>query len=316
MLDTPVTICRQRVVPLSSHGASNSPADAATGRLLGWCVFFELLFAGGNLVAAFIANSLTLYADTAKEAVETLATLGVWLMLRRAQNRRHEFDFGLDRIESLLTIALEVVFFVTGLVIVVEAYDRFADPRALNDIGLAVAVTVAGVIQEVLMYGALAKEQARQPSPMLKSKMLTYRISMIGNICIIAMLLAGKLLPGQAWVLYLDPLVASAFGVALLVKVCRSLSDAVGDLSDKTLEESSQLVVLRELAVFFDDYEKIHGIRSRRSGKVVYLELFLEFQQDLPLGAVHETMERICTRLEENIDNSRVLVIPARRAPH
>ena len=87
------------------------------------------------------------------------------------------------------------------------------------------------------------------------------------------------------------------------------------DLSDKTLEETSQLVVVRELAVFFHDYEQIHGIRSRRSGNVVYLEIFLEFRQDLPFGAVQETMDRIRTRLETHIGNSRVLVVPSRSPP-
>ncbi len=289
--------------------------DAATGRLLGWCVFQEMLVVGGNLTAAFLASSLTLYADSAKEAVETLATLGVWLMLRRMQNRRHEFDFGLGRIESLLTIALEVVLFITGCAILFEAYERFQHPQALDSIGIAVAITIAGFISQFVMYGALAREQAKRPSPMLKSKMLTYRIAMVGDFGIIATLVAGKLFPGQAWALYLDPLVACGFGVALLVKVYGSLAQVVGDLSDKTLEETSQLVVLRELAVFFDDYEQIHGIRSRRSGNVVYVEVFLEFRPDLPFGAVQETMDRIRTRLETHIGNSRVLVVPARSAP-
>jgi ferrous-iron efflux pump FieF len=300
---------------LSNHHASASPADAATGRLLGWCVFQEMLVVSGNLTAAFLASSLTLYADSAKEAVETLATFGVWLMLRRMQNRRHEFDFGLGRIESLLTIALEVVLFITGCAILFEAYERFQHPQELDSIGIAVAITLAGFVSQFVMYGALAREQAKRPSPMLKSKMLTYRIAMIGDFGIIATLVAGKLFPGQAWALYLDPLVACGFGIALLLKVYGSLAQVVGDLSDKTLEEASQLVVLRELAVFFDDYEQIHGIRSRRSGNVVYVEVFLEFRPDLPFGAVQETMDRIRTRLETHIGNSRVLVVPARSAP-
>ena len=293
----------------------NTPADGATSRLLGWCAFQEILVVSGNLSAAIVASSLTLYADSAKEAVETLATLGVWLMLRRMQNRRHEFDFGLGRIESLLTIALEVVLFFTGCAILIEAYERFQEPHTLNSIGFAVAITVVGFISGFIMYRALAKEQAQRPSPMLKSKMLTYRIAMVGDFGIIATLVAAKLFPGQGWALYLDPLVACCFGIALLVKVYGSLSHVVGDLSDKTLEETSQLVVVRELAVFFHDYEQIHGIRSRRSGNVVYLEIFLEFRQDLPFGAVQETMDRIRARLEEHIGNSRVLIIPARCAP-
>jgi ferrous-iron efflux pump FieF len=300
---------------MNPHSAEQPPPDSATSRLLGWCVFQETLVVSGNLTAAFIASSLTLYADSAKEAVETLATLGVWLMLRRMQNRRHEFDFGLGRIESLLTIALEVVLFITGCAILVEAYDRFQHPHALESIGIAVVITIAGFISQFMMYGALAREHAQRPSHMLKSKMLTYRIAMVGDFGIIATLLAGKLFPGQAWALYLDPIVASGFGIALLVKVYGSLANVVGDLSDKTLEETSQLVVLRELTVFFDEYEQIHGIRSRRSGNVVYLEVFLEFRPDLSLGAVHDTMDRIREKLEQHIGNSRVLVIPSRGPP-
>ena len=53
---------------MSTHSDDHDhpPADAATGRLLGWCVFQEILVVSGNLTAAFIASSLTLYADSAK----------------------------------------------------------------------------------------------------------------------------------------------------------------------------------------------------------------------------------------------------------
>ena len=46
---------------------------------------------------------------------------------------------------------------------------------------------------------------------------------------------------------------------------------------DKTLDEELQMVIVRHLAQYFNEYTELHGVRSRRSGSNVYIEIFLEF---------------------------------------
>jgi len=297
---------------MSVNAKADQAHDATVARMLGICVLLETLLVGSNLIAAYVANSLTLYADATKEAVEMLASLGIWLTLHRMHAREGEFDFGLGKIESLLTVALELVLLFTAASIIIEAVERFESPQPLGNIGVAVGVTLVGFVAQLTVLLVLTKTHAKRASSMILSKIRTYRISLCADFGILAVLLLGKVMPGHFLSLYLDPLVSSGIGVAVLIKVYYGISAAVADLSDKTLEETSQFLVLRELVRFFDEYEQLHRIHSRRSGNRVFIHLFLEFRQDLTMAEVYGVMERISGSLESVIGHSNVIVVPTR----
>ena len=77
-----------------------------------------------------------------------------------------------------------------------------------------------------------------------------------------------------------------------------------------SLEEELQLIVVRALADYFDDYLAFHGVRSRRSGNFIYIELFLEFEEDKKLSEVQSVIYRIKNTLEAEIPRSSVTIMP------
>lgn len=72
------------------------------------------------------------------------------------------------------------------------------------------------------------------------------------------------------------------------------------------------MVIVRHLAVFFNDYSALHGVRSRRSGSNVYIEIFLEFDGEKKMCEVQETIDRIKASLEAQIPKSKVSIVPTR----
>lgn len=97
----------------------------------------------------------------------------------------------------------------------------------------------------------------------------------------------------------------------LLLSAYRVVTDSIYDLLDRTLDESLQLVILGELAAFFDDYVALHGIRSRRSGSNVYIEIFMEFDSEKRMSEVQELINRMRESLERKIKSSQVVIAPA-----
>jgi divalent metal cation (Fe/Co/Zn/Cd) transporter len=98
----------------------------------------------------------------------------------------------------------------------------------------------------------------------------------------------------------------------LLYSGLRMIRSSLPDLLDQTLEEELQLVVVKELAGHFHAYEQLHGVRSRRSGGNVYVDIFLEFRGDLPMCEVQDAMDRMKLSLEIQIPKSHVNIISTR----
>jgi len=86
------------------------------------------------------------------------------------------------------------------------------------------------------------------------------------------------------------------------------------DLLDRALEESLQLVILHALASHFHAYEALHGIRSRRTGGNVYIEIFLEFEDECKMSEVQQIIDSIKMDVEQKIQGSHVVIVPARSA--
>ncbi|MEN6326517.1 MAG: cation transporter dimerization domain-containing protein, partial [Syntrophomonas sp.] len=60
------------------------------------------------------------------------------------------------------------------------------------------------------------------------------------------------------------------------------------------------------------DYLDFLGIRSRRVGSRVFIELFLEFDPESKMSKVQHSIDTIKNSLEESIIGSQVMIIPSR----
>jgi len=62
--------------------------------------------------------------------------------------------------------------------------------------------------------------------------------------------------------------------------------------------------------MFFDEYEDFYGVRSRRSGSTIYIDVFLGFHPEEKMGTVQETCDRFKRSLEVKILGSIVSIVP------
>eukprot|EP00825_Cyclidium_porcatum_P033870 TRINITY_DN357_c0_g1_i4.p9 TRINITY_DN357_c0_g1~~TRINITY_DN357_c0_g1_i4.p9 ORF type:complete len:167 (-),score=9.03 TRINITY_DN357_c0_g1_i4:3806-4306(-) len=122
----------------------------------------------------------------------------------------------------------------------------------------------------------------------------------------------GVTLTQYSWAMYIDPAVSFIIIGFLLLAGYREISASLPDLFDKTLDEELQLVILRELSSSFDRYHEFHGVRSRRSGSRIYIEIFLGFDPEQKMGDVQDFIDFLKGSLEALIPGSVVAIIPTR----
>ena len=68
-------------------------------------------------------------------------------------------------------------------------------------------------------------------------------------------------------------------------------------------------MILKELSAFFDEYHGFYGVRSRRSGSKIYIDIFLGFDPGLAMGTVQDTSDRLKISIEGKIPGSIVSVV-------
>lgn len=282
-------------------------------------LFLNLLAAGApaipKVIAAGLSGSVTLYASALKTVNEAIGVLISWLIARRiAQGDHGIYDYGMGKFENIARAITGSVMILSFVILIFAASFRIFFPVPLASGGVQIGMYIVIVMMVVDGYLALRNYRIalREPSPLMDSQWRLFLLKACANFIVLLTLVFTILCAGFPWVVYIDPVASFMVMGILLYSGMRMIRSSLPDLLDQTLEEELQLVVMKELAENFHSYEQIHGIRSRRSGGNIYVDIFLEFRGDLLMGEVQDTMDRMKLSLEMKLTKSHVNIIATR----
>ncbi|HUH79541.1 MAG TPA: cation diffusion facilitator family transporter, partial [Methanoregula sp.] len=266
-----------------------------------------------DIAAAVLSGSIVLFADALKCANEILATFFAYVTIRKmAKGGSGTYDYGMGKMETMTSVITGGVMFISLALVFLVALYRIAVPAEIIREGayLGVVLMVTGVCTNSWLWLKNYKLNRKEPSPIMDSQWRLFRTKAFSDFSVLAALIATLSFSQYPWSLYIDPLSSFIIAGFLLLSGYRVITSSLPDLLDKTLDEELQLVIVRELAAFFDDYTALHGVRSRRSGSDVYIELLLEFDGKKKMADVQGSIDRIKASLEEKIPHSSVSVVP------
>ena len=90
------------------------------------------------------------------------------------------------------------------------------------------------------------------------------------------------------------------------------LRSSIPDLVDRTAGPAVHETVNNVLVTLAGEYERLDRIRSRRSGRVVFVEVVLTFQPSLTIAEVNERIDRVKRAKQEKIEHLEVSILTTR----
>lgn len=291
---------------MHGHSTSGSSSQSAKSGVIAG--FIDLLV---TLSALVMASSSVLLADSLKTLLEFVAVLLAWLAMRRIEaGADHKFNYGVGKLENLSSLLIGILMLVCLLIIGGNAVLHILHPEGISGPGVWISMAVQIIYAFVngnfyLKNKRLAKIQG---SPLLESQASLFFTKAFGNVFILLSLVSSLALANYSWSYYIDPMASLIIAASVLVGAMGIFSSSVFDLLDKSLEESDQILIMRELALHFDDFEVLHGIRSRRAGSHAFVEIYLEFDPDKKMSEVQPVIDHLRANLEAAIQGARVTI--------
>jgi ferrous-iron efflux pump FieF len=277
----------------------------------GLCI--DLLILVPETAAVILSGSATLLSDVIKGANEILATFIALLIIRRVTlGGKFTYDYGMGKFESLTRIITGGVMFVSITILLLFTFHRILNPEpfdtdaAIIGIPLMICASIADSYHWKKNYRLAQKE----PTPIMEAQWRLRRAKTFSDLLILTALVLSVLLASYHWAEYIDPVVSFIIIGFLLFAGYREISSSLPDLFDKTLEEELQIVILRELVACFYMYQDFHGVRSRRSGSRIYIDIYLGFDPEQKMGEVQASIDSLKGALEARIPGSVVCIIP------
>lgn len=262
--------------------------------------------------AAIISNSTTLFADLLRCLGEFFAILASWVVLRKmSMNETARFNYGYGKLEQLAGIAVAAALFLTFLVSMFSGIRGLVLPSHLENAEFGFLFAIASVVGNAFLWVSNLIANIRAPSPIGESQWRLFRAKTCATLVVAVSLGVALAFSDSAASVYVDPLGSIALSLFMLWQSYKLVSSSVPDLIDYAIEETLQSTLERILSEHRALYSQVEKVRSRRTARMIYIEIFLAFPPDLHFGEVHSRVMTLKHAIEEHFSGADITVIPS-----
>lgn len=286
--------------------AKNANERESGLRIGAWVCGIDVILIG---FAAVASNSLAILSDFLKEMTDFSSMIAAFITLRVASRPPSErFSYGIGKLENLVSLLIAGAMTISAISVIFHALKHFRNPEPLTGALPGIIIFSGYAVVGFFIYFRNKRILAKNFSPIISAQANLW-ISKAFYDVIMAIALSTALNFAQfSWALYIDP-IASLFGAGILFySAAAILSHSVGDLLDATLEETLQLQILKELVQYFDDYDHLYGIKARRSGSRIFVEICLSFEPQLLMGDVQSRIRKIQGSIKKALPEAEVSI--------
>ncbi|WP_367114636.1 cation diffusion facilitator family transporter [Thiohalocapsa sp.] len=285
--------------------APPSPAD--TARLLRLATAASVTVATVlltvKLVAWLLTGSVSVLASLVDSALDAGASLLNLLAVRwslRPADAEHRFGHG----KAQPLAALGQAAFIAGSAAFVglEAIDRLLHPRPVAQPGIGLVILALALVMTVALLAIQRHVIRRTQSTAIRADALHYATDLATNgATLLALALAWLGWQGA------DPWLGLGIGAVVLLSAVHIARDAVQLLLDRELPKA-QRDDIAALALGTPLVRGVHGLRTRRSGQLLIIQLHLELDDNLPLRASHRAALDAEARIRSRYPDSDIII--------
>ena len=274
-------------------------------------IFWRLPEFVTSFIAATASGSAVVWLEFIENASILLpGVLIAFLTKKLNRNLKYVFNYGTGKVEAITALSCEI-FDIAGLFCVVFFSIReIIRPEPESTYLLfALIVSLIGLIIDLLILFWQKKILLGTSGKMFHTAYVSAQKEFFFDAASIATLLLQIIFKQTFWIAYLSPIVCIAIVVPFFMIVLGHMKASAAELIDRTLDEESQLKILKILNEFFDSYEDLGEIRTRINGEEQIVDIELKFPDNMNYGSIKKIADNIKVRLQEELGQSIVNIL-------
>jgi cation diffusion facilitator family transporter len=284
----------------------------ARERSMIFAIVLDSFIGSALFIAGILGGSLTVLAEAIRGTLGQFVEMFSLLVLRGIHRGQvAEFEFGAGKLEQVCNLAIAVSMLAGAGWVSFHAIGVLLYGHTASPVGLALGASF-GALNTFLNFIAWdeVRQACRGSASVIMRAQLTSRRTKLISSCAVQITLTVAALAR-------DPMIAGVAdgGGALFVSAYMTymarqmLRHGLPDILDRSLDEASQIAMLRVLAAHFDAYDQLLGLRTRRSGTRVFIEITLGFAADLTLAELRRRTDPIKAAIARELETADVSIL-------
>lgn len=265
--------------------------------------------------ATRFTNSITIENDMLSYVIDIVYYASITcLIFKIKKENEYNFNYCTGKIEASISFLTGMLLLGYIIYVAIIVYKQYLELVPFNSSYMVFLLYLIMMIKNIAVLIIIKMLIGNEKSSIIESGN-TYAIScVIDNIIALIPFISYVLFlkNNGAAIVYVDIVCSIILGLSNLYLIFPMLKKSTNQLLDRALEEEVLLQILKVLAKHYDLYNHLVSLKSRETGGIKYIEIFMEFDDNLNLSVVLDYMNQIKTSLEEEIINSVIIVIPAK----
>jgi len=260
---------------------------------------------------AVLSGSLMMMLDAFEVFSNILQNFSSFFLSKKLQgDDRFKYDYGMGKIESFGGLASAMLLFVGFIVVLIASVFSFINPTRPGEVLLfAIAVKVTNVAVDIWLLRKQLKTVRGVKGGFIDSNVILLKSNLVFDLIAFFTVTLSYLFRHVPLIVYLDPIMCVGCTVYFGAENIKIVKAAAADLLDKTLDEKTQMQILGCISKIWSDIDGFHGVRTRRSGHTVYIDLLVSFDGEKPYAAIYKAYETFDKAIKEIIPDSVSAVV-------
>jgi cation diffusion facilitator family transporter len=260
-----------------------------------------------KLVVGLISGSIAVLSDaldSGEDLVASAAALFSVSIARRPADLEHPYGHG--KVETLAAAVEAGVIGLGGIFIAYQASERIVHGGRDVDVGLGlIAMAVAAVLNTVVSRYVGRAAKATE-SLALASDAKHLQTNVVQALAVFTALV----LVSVTGINLFDPIVALLLAGYLWFAAFGLLRNAIAEIMDVRLPEEDERQVHQSILQHDPQVRGFHHLRSRRSGRLRYIELHLLVDPQRSIQEVHDLCDQIEADIQKRLPGAVVTIHP------
>jgi ferrous-iron efflux pump FieF len=260
-----------------------------------------------------LGGSLTIKAETIRfvlmMSIEIFAYSVMWRVHR---GKLHDMEFGGGKLEQIANLVTGLGMLGAAAWIATKAMAIVGGHAAVGTpLGLALAAIVGALNAYInfLAWDGMCRAAKGDSTLVMQGQLHARRVKLVCSLVVLFTMTVAALSTDNVVVASADA-VGSVFVAAFMVlNGSDMLRTGIPDLLDRSAGKTVRDTVDRVLAGSAGHYQRLDRVRSRRSGRVVFVEIVLSFEPGLTIAEVNRRIAALKHSMANEIEHADISIL-------
>ena len=260
-----------------------------------------------------LGGSLTIKAEAIRfvlmMSIEIFAYTVMWRLHR---GKLHDLEFGGGKLEQIANLVTGIGMLGAAAWIATKAMAIVGGQAAVGTpLGLALAAIVGALNAYVnfVAWDGMRRAAEGESTLVMQGQLQARRVKLICSLVVLFTMTAAALSTDNVVVASADAVGSVFVAVFMVLNGSEMLRTGIPDLLDRSAGKSVRDTVDRVLSGSADHYQRLDRIRSRRSGRVVFIEVVLSFEPGLTIAEVNRRIAALKEGMANEIEHADISIL-------